>query len=61
MNYNDIKLSIYESFDNGEIDKMEKDILLKSLMNDNTLASGSAEPTYENTYDRLMSEIDSLC
>lgn len=31
MNYNEIKLSIYESFDNGEIDEMEKDILLERL------------------------------
>ena len=31
MNYNEIKLSIYESFNNGEIDEMEKDILLEKL------------------------------
>ena len=31
MNYNEIKLSIYESYDNGEIDKIEKNILLERL------------------------------
>lgn len=31
MTYNDIKLNIFESYENGEIDSIEKDILLERL------------------------------
>lgn len=57
--FDDVFESFCESLDIDSEDESVKDIF-ESLMNDISLASGSDEPTYENTYDRLMSEIDSL-
>ena len=55
MNYNDIKLSIYESFDNGEIDEMEKDILLERLEERYNEEDNNEDITLEEAMDTISS------
>ena len=55
MNYNEIKLSIYESFNNGEIDEMEKDILLEKLEERYNEEDNNEDITLEEALDTISS------